>query len=247
MLSLTKPVSVLLGLSVVVSCGCGGGDARDPTASAASRHIAALVARGELDVIARGAGMDRVSLELHRLNKDIQVAEIPAGTFFVARRAAVHSMVSTVARTISVAGDGWIFVDIPAATIEPRRARSVSGDTFEIRPEPAGDELRRLIPILAAEERTYAVRQAAVWIVAADASYDQLQRIVVGDALNAVRVIDELAMAEALEICDRAGIDVTQKAIWREVDSIDRSLADAPGGEWLRRKIGSRRSTGVLT
>ena len=233
-----------LVLCVAMAVGCSSAGRGQDAEPATTLDLAELLTRRKVAVTARGDGMERVSLELHRLTAGIEAVRIPAGTYFVAHRAAVQNMVSTAPQTVRVSGDGWVFVDITAAAANLRRARPLTGDTFEVRRSTEDEDLRRLIPILALAAATYAVRQAAVWIATDDAGYEEMGTVVVGSAMNTARVIDDAAMAKALELCDRAGIDVTQKTLWRDRDRILRGLPEGPPADWLHRKGSTMSSSG---
>jgi hypothetical protein len=235
-----RTISVILGLGVVMTGGCEADMAAPANQVIAPTALADLVNEGRVQVTVRGAGMDRISLELRRLDEVVGTVDIPAGTYFIARREAVQNSMATAARTVVITGKGWIFVDVPIAATTLWRARPIAGDTFDIRPEPEDTSLRRLIPVMEGRDTTYAVFQAAVWIAGANASYDELGSVVVGDALNAERVIDEAVAAEALEICERAGIDITRTAAWMDAPVILRGLSGKPAGEWLRRRLDTR-------
>jgi hypothetical protein len=230
-------VGVFLGLCLAAVLGCRAPEPGPAAPDVIQRTLAELVEQRRVSVTARGAGMDRISLELHRLDDRVQDVDIPAGTYFVARRAAVQNSIATDTRTVTLNSNGWVFVDVPVAATNLWHARPIAGDTFDIRPRPEADELQRLIPALASHDGAYQVLQAAVWIAGADASYADLGTVVLGDALNSRRAIDETATAQALEICDLAGIDVTRKAVWRDAGRVLQNLPEGRLEHWLRSRL----------
>jgi len=80
------------------------------------------------------------------------------------------------------------------------------------------------MPILAQANVSADVRQAAVWIVTDDASFEDLGSLVVsswgGPGAGRTRAINVYDAACAMKICDEAGIGITYKAIWNDRDTI---------------------------
>ena len=78
----------------------------------------------------------------------------------------------------------------------------------------------------------YAVWQAAVWIITDDATYNDLGRL----RENRVRMIGKNRAAEAMKICDEAGIDIMKKNIWRDRNRILQAISNSELREWLESK-----------
>ena len=99
--------------------------------------------------------------------------------------------------------------------------------------------------------------QAAIWIVAGDASYEHLgvlRRNAAGDGVyehlsaldqNTVggentavnpRSIDETDTALAMRLVDEAGINIKEKAIWRDRELIGRGVSNPELRGWMERK-----------
>jgi hypothetical protein len=81
----------------------------------------------------------------------------------------------------------------------------------------------------------YATRQAAVWVITDDASYDELGILVRPSSFGfgGTRVIGLTEAGRALQICDEAGIDITQRALWRDRARLLDGLADGELKRWL--------------
>ncbi len=88
-------------------------------------------------------------------------------------------------------------------------------------------QLTKLMPVLASAGADPDTKQAAVWIVTDNADYDDLGTLVSGSWSfspgGRARAIGARETAQALQLCDQAGIDVTVKAIW---DDRPKILAD---------------------
>ena len=95
------------------------------------------------------------------------------------------------------------------------------------------------MPVLDKAGVSYAVRQAAVWIVTDDADYGDLGILVsrpVLQALGGTRTIREPEAARAMRICEEAGIDITSKAIWGDRQKILAGLEEGDFKTWLEQK-----------
>jgi hypothetical protein len=91
------------------------------------------------------------------------------------------------------------------------------------------------MPVLEAERVDREVRQAAVWIVTDNADYYDLGILVVSQfGFGGSRVIREPEAAAAMRLCDRAGINLRRKAIWRDRERILSGLDEQPElKEWM--------------
>jgi hypothetical protein len=200
----------------------------------AGRDLVDLLEEDKVEVRARGAGIEEVSLEIRRrVDYEITV-KIEVGTYFVARNAAAQNMVATEALTVELETEASVEVEVSAACANRPRDVPGSDDTFSIRRSSAQADLRRLMPVLASSGSGYEVRQAAVWIVTDDADYEDLGVLVSGSAFWGSRLINELEAAAAMRILHRAGIDVRRKAIWRDRAAILAGLQDGELKDWLR-------------
>jgi len=124
-----------------------------------------------------------------------------------------------------------------AACANMRSGIPGSEDRFSVERSPHQQELAKLMPILDASHVPDDVRQAAVWIVTDNADYDDLGILVTGFVGFGTRAIHESETVRAMQICDRAGIDITQKAIWGDKEQILRGLKDDdPLKTWLDQK-----------
>jgi hypothetical protein len=100
------------------------------------------------------------------------------------------------------------FVPGPERSIYPRPVRD--GDKFTVQRLP-NQELARLLPFV--EKTPFSIRQAAVWIVTDNANYEDMR--ILTSSLFGERAVRPADAARAMRICERAGIDITTKAIWR--------------------------------
>jgi hypothetical protein len=95
------------------------------------------------------------------------------------------------------------------------------------------------MPVLDKAKVTFGIRQAAVWIVTDNADYGDLGILVSSPSwqpFGGTRVIQEYEAARAMKICEEAGIDIAQKAIWRDRQEILSGLKDDGLKRWLGRE-----------
>jgi len=217
-------------------------DAAKLAAEVARRHgaedLVNLIMRNKVEVEVNGSGIEAVSVRIRRrFPTDLKVF-IPVGTFFVSGRTSAQNMVTTTERVVELQTDGWVTSQVAAACANRPRDVPGSGDTFTVQRSPNQGELELLMPVLRSAGAGTEIRQAAVWIVTDDATYDDLGVLVsvpmgMPSGYGGSRVIGELHAATAMRICADAGIDVTRKAIWRDRARILRELDDPGLRYWM--------------
>jgi hypothetical protein len=108
-----------------------------------------------------------------------------------------------------------------------------SSNSFTVAQSPPRPDLVRIAPLLASE--SYDVRQAAVWIITDNASFDDLGILVSSSGYSdfSMRVIDEHDAARAMQILDTAGVNVRNRRIWRDRETITASLPEGELRTWL--------------
>ena len=148
-------------------------------------------------------------------------------------------MVTTASAKRTIATDAWTTISVAAACANRPREIPGHGDTFTVHRSSHQDELTKLMPVLEAAGASYGVRQAAIWIVTDDASYFDLGTLLSRpqyQMTGGTRVIQESEAAEAMRICERAGIDLERKRIWRDRAVISSGVRDPKLREWLAGK-----------
>ena len=200
------------------------------------RRILDLIAQNKVRAEVNGSGIEEVELELCRLVKHEVTVLVPVGTFFDSRSSA-QDMVTTDDEEFTLEEEECISVTVPVACADLDRSVPRSDDTFDILPGSQQEELERLMPLVA--DAPFSVRQAAVWIVTDNADYEDLGTLVSGSIAGfGSRVIEENEAAQAMKLVDEAGIDITQKAIWRDRDLILQGLKDGTLKDWLQQRAG---------
>lgn len=200
-------------------------------------EIVEAIKKGKVEVKTQGAGIEEVNMEIKRLVRYELSIDVPVGTYFVSRGSA-QSMVGTMEETVVLQDDDWHSVSISAACANRRKDIPSEEETFDIQRSPHQAELKRLMPVLREANVDFAVQQAAVWIVTDNADYDDLETLVERYPwqLIGTRMIREYEAALAMKICEEAGIDITQKAIWKDRNDILQELEDEDLTNWLKQK-----------
>lgn len=89
----------------------------------------------------------------------------------------------------------------------------------------------------------YPVRQAAVWIVTANATFAEVERVVTNDAFHRVRAMDVAAAVEALPLCSEEGTAVEHKRSGATATCVKRAaVRGASRVDWVQRRPGPRLS-----
>jgi hypothetical protein len=79
---------------------------------------------------------------------------------------------------------------------------------------------------------SFAVEQAAVWIVTDNANYDALGMLVMGSR-EGMAMVEANEAARAMMLVDASGIDITTRAIWAERDTFASAVTDPEARAWL--------------
>lgn len=201
-------------------------------------NIVDLVQQKTIEVTSSGDGIESVTVRIHRLVPERVSVQIPVGTYFVSAEASAQNMITTKATTVLVSDDEWQEVSTSVACTNRPKDAPDSSDSFTVERAPNQQELASLMPVLDAAGVTYAVRQAAVWIVTDNADYSDLGELIEStNGFDGSRVINEPEAAQAMMLCDRAGIDITHKAIWADRNEILANVTDPEVKAWLQRKL----------
>lgn len=201
------------------------------------QDIVDLLAAGKIAVETEGSGIENVSVRVKpRVPYPVYV-RIPVGTFFVSRNSASQNMVATEERSEMLTEDDWVPLYVPAACANRPRDIPDDQDSFRVQRSPQQAELARLMPVLDQNSVSYAVRQAAVWIVTDNADYEDLGILIASrGGYGGSRVINETEAARAMQICDEAGVKIKSRAIWRDRKTIAAGLPDGDLKQWIDQK-----------
>ncbi len=240
--------ALLFSLAICVSLLAGGLNAQNPahppvhtpatTPQTVTGNIVDLVQQKKIEVTSSGDGIESVTVRIHRLVPERVSVQIPVGTYFVSANESAQNMITTKATTVRVSNDEWQEVSTSVACTNRPKDAPDSSDSFTVERAPNQQELASLMPVLDAAGVTYAVRQAAVWIVTDNADYSDLGELIEStNGFDGSRVINEPEAAQAMMLCDRAGIDITHKAIWGDRNEILPNVTDPEVKSWLQHKL----------
>ncbi len=195
-----------------------------------------LIQQGTVEVTTAGSGIESVSVKVRRKVAEPVTVQVPVGTFFVSGNAGSQNMVTVGSTSVTLTDDNWRTISVPAACAN--RTRDIPGgkDTFTVQQSPQHADLAKVIPLMEKDRVSYAVKQAAVWIITDNATYADLGILIsrrVGSYGGGTRVIGATEAARAMKYCADAGVDITKKAIWRDRDTIGNSVGNGPLEEWV--------------
>lgn len=203
-----------------------------PTRQQVRGQVLALVEAGQIEVRSTGQSIDQLQLELRsEIDADIEV-EIPAGVFFLAQTAGIQNMVVRHTRTVYLTDNEWVSALLEAACASIHLDVPGAEHGFRILAQPNEADIAQLMPVLDATRPPYAVEQAAVWIVSDDANYDDLGTLV-GGWVTMTRLIHENETVRALQLLDKAGIDLTLYRIWRDRNRLLEGVTEPTLRQWL--------------
>lgn len=227
------PAAFLIALMAI---GAGLCDA-EQTATGA-KDIVDLLQQKKIEVKTQGSGIQEVDVDIRRKGDAPVTVKIPVGTFFVSGNKSSQNMVTTSEAEVTLNDGGWHTISATVACAN--RPRHIPGekDRFTIQRAPNQKELAKLMPELDKANVSYETRQAAVWIVTDNADYDDMG--ILQSSRNGVpqgRVITESDAAEAMKICDEAGLGISGKAIWGDRSRILKGIQEGETKQWLQQKI----------
>lgn len=189
-----------------------------------------LVAAGKIEASVAGSGIQYVTLTLRNLTAERIRVHIPPGTFFASNSDSAQSMVATAQQETYLEPNQETGISVSTACANLPLHIPDSENTFTIAATPPHAELAQLAPLLANE--SYAVQQAAVWIITDDANFDGLGILVQGSS----RVIGWDDAARAMQILDLAGVDLSGRSIWSDRVMLADFVQDADLKAWLLRR-----------
>jgi hypothetical protein len=170
-------------------------------------------------VEAWGSGAQQIRVRLRKLTESPLTVRIPVGTYFASDFASVQGMVATSESQLRLTANDWRFVIVSVAAVKPSKDIPTENDSFNLERLPQKSPLVDLLPVLEQAGADFPTRQAAIWIAAANASLGELKSLVTHPSyslLEDIPVIKETDAARALKLCAAAGIDITQKKIWKK-------------------------------
>lgn len=175
--------------------------------------LADAIRHGIVDANVTGSGIRSVSVRITRKTAAGVILAVPAGTYFVCGSSA-QNMVGTEARTVDLRQRDSAYLSMPAACANMRRAVPTSQASFSVQNRAASVDLQKLAPYL--EGESFAVKQAAVWIVTDNANRSDLNTLVsrpFGQLSGGNPVISDQDVLSAAKLMRKAGIDLSRKSI----------------------------------
>jgi outer membrane protein assembly factor BamD (BamD/ComL family) len=185
-------------------------------------NIITLINKNIIEARVTGNNIQKQHLLLtNKLQVPVTVI-IPAGTYFVSATSGVQNMVTIFTESDTIAGNAVKKTVVPVACTNIKRSIPHEENTFSIRAHPPSAELSRFLNYINKNTSTlkserYTI-QAAIWIITDNANYDDLGtlRSGFGFSYNASRSIGPNNVKHAVQLLQKAGINVKNKAIWKD-------------------------------
>lgn len=199
-------------------------------------NIVDLIDYGAIKVLPRGSNITQINVTIESLYEGKVEVRIPVGTYLIAQNSNVQNMIVTKSQTVILKSHGSELIALDAACANIHRRIPSGQHTFTLQ-KSGSEELDLLLSVIGDLDMNYAVRQAAIWIVTDDADYDDLGILVTQSnySLFGNRVISKDNAAEAMQILDEVGIDVTSKRIWNDREEIAEGALSG-FEEWIRER-----------
>ena len=211
----------------------------------ADHDLVDAIDSGLVEVEARGAGVEAVTLRIRRTGNDPIVITSPAATYFDAEDA--RDMIARRDGWVVLDDDGWREWTLRAVGRQRGLEPPGTGDRLAVRPPSTAPVIEDLLleiqagtytvsnsPLLY-PPRTPVMEQAAVWIVDGDADYAEMAPHIAGPMLPA-----QYAAAFALIFVDRVGVDVTRRRVWADREQVFGRLRDQGLRVWYQLKTRGR-------
>lgn len=205
--------------------------------------ITELIGADRIEVEARGAGIESVTLKIRRLSPEVSRVVIPAGTFFPSPDGAVQSMVCVQHTSVRLDSNAPMSVSVRVACANRLRAIPDADASLAVARTASSDDLERLAVVLDNVDPPFPVVQAAVWIVTDDADYTDLgilesrRSTPATIQLTGTRTIRHTDAARAMQLCSQAGVDIKQRAVWGDLLFILDKCEDNGVAEWFAREF----------
>lgn len=190
------------------------------------KQITELIDEGKIMIETEGSGIQSVKVKIKKNVTHPVTVIIPVGAFFVSKNNESQNMVITDEIKRTLKNNNWITITIPAACANRPRNVPNDEDVFTIQSTSNQQELELLMKAVKKNKVSYAVKQAAVWIVTDNADYSDLGILVQSYyGYGGTRVIKEDETFQALKLCSQVGINIKSKAIWFDKETIYSGLS----------------------
>jgi ankyrin repeat protein len=170
------------------------------------------------------------------------IVKIPLGTLFDPGSAGFQNMVTTQTLALDLRRRRAATFSAPVVCANMSRPIPGRNVSFSVRPAPHQAELLSALPVLERAGVGFASLQAATWVLTDNADYEDLGtlRTTYSSFGGSGRTISEGDVADAAMHLYRAGINLRQRAIWRDMRRVcaevekDSGFAPQAALKWCR-------------
>lgn len=227
---------ILIGIIGSLSPNLQKPKSRDETG-----NIVDLLKDNKIELVNKEVGFLYIQKKIRKLVTHPIEVIVPAGTIFFPDLIYEKTTMVIESKVIRLVNDDWQLLGVKAIAIQ------LSNDhpnEPKIQRLPADSDLAKLMKIPMQDE---AVIIAAVGILSRDATYDSFKNIKLIsykfpgiEPIDGPRAVNEKKTALAMRSIEKAGIDVTKRAIWikdRLLILNGLSYADGDIKDWLEKRI----------
>ena len=190
--------------------------------------LADLVNRGELRMIVETADIKGIQISIEGQNghypHEYHIT-IPAGTHFISDNDSTQDVVST--ELMNLDSDTYMrFYEVPTVCASLHKKAPHKGNNFAIKNDYDNDEIKMVFRYINKKDIAfqYSVIQSVVWIITDNATYDELTGLRIGFDLFTPVIVD-IDIAHALSLLKKAGVDISNRNIWKQRMKIYRALS----------------------
>ena len=203
------------------------------------------IAKDLVEAYAIGSGKDQVIIRIRNKGSEPLVVTSPVGVYFKS---------DSEKRDMIARRDGWVVLEdgdwhdwsIRAVSRQEDRDASDYNDQLSILPPSAEPNLEELMYHIQVGTftvanspkfyllRNYDIEQAAVWITDSDLAYKDIET-----SINGSNLPMQYVAAYAIAFCDLAGVDISNRRVWKDRERIFSRLQDPALNAWFQ----SQRST----
>lgn len=166
-----------------------------------------------------GSGIRRVVGRVTRpARSEPMLLTIPIGTLFVAGSGGVQNMVTVSPTTVDLRRTRVAGFAVAVACSNIDLDIPTGEDEFSVEESPEQEDLQTLLPTIRRGRASFAVTQAAVWIITDDADYEGLGTLTesFGGFGGGSRVINEPEVARAMMLIEQANLNLSERSIWAD-------------------------------
>ncbi len=192
----------------------------------------------KIELVASSLNNREIIIRVQRKSMRPLTVSIPAGTSFVSDEDSQPSLVSIEDSAIRLSTSRWYSIAVPVVCLSTDCPKLGVDNRFTIHPNLSSPIDSGLIGAINRSDLPYSTKQAVVWIATEDPGYSKLSStaLLKENGSSHVGQIDQHAALVAMRIYDSAGLDITQKNIWRDRYRLISNDKDLDLTQWAKKR-----------